>query len=186
MLLGRLVILTSVDSADILLVRWIVDEVLRKKTVLGSGVVSHQLLCDGVDPVGGNDIAGKDLAGFRGRVVSRGIVDRAGEGGEIAGSHRDGGDRVVHRRRLPPLERLPAEKEEHLVFLDRSAEGEAVVVPLERGFASRVEEVPGVQFLVAEKVVRRAVKPVRARLVSGSRRLLRPGRIRRSTRWSGP
>ena len=74
MLLRDLIILARVDPSDVLSVRRIVDEVLRKAAVLGAGIESHELFRDWVDPIGGNEIAGEYLAGLCRRVVGRRIV----------------------------------------------------------------------------------------------------------------
>ena len=74
-----MVILARVDAAYVLPVRRIVDEVLRKAAVLGAGTENHELFRDRVDPIGGNEIAGEYLAGFRSHVVGRRMVDGASQ-----------------------------------------------------------------------------------------------------------
>ena len=64
---------------------------------------------------------------------------------------------------LPALQGLPGEEEEKLVLLDGPAKCESVVVALERRFFGGIEEVPRIHLLVAQKVVRDAVKEVGAR-----------------------
>ena len=57
-----------------------------------------------------------------------------------------------------------AKKKERLVFDHRPTNREAEVVALERGHLGGIEEVPGIQLLITEKVVCRAMKQVGTRL----------------------
>src|SRR5579885_2014095 len=55
-------------------------------------------------------------------------------------------------------------EEEQLVFFDRSAEAAAELVLAEGGDAGSIEEIAGVQSAIAQELVRRSVKGVRAGL----------------------
>ncbi len=83
---------------------------------------------------------------------------------EITAELRLSRDRQVIGLRLANLGAFVVAEEESRILLDRTAEGKAILVALEGRLLARVEEVLGVERVVAQELKDRAVKIVGAGL----------------------
>src|ERR1035437_5118675 len=105
----------------------VVRERIRSNLV-GRRVVALNFLCDRIDAIGRNDIAGK--RGPAGAVGGArvGVVDHRRNRAEIAGLEGVGRDRVVAGPSLALPRAVEAQEVEQLVLLDGAADGGAEIV----------------------------------------------------------
>ena len=124
----------------------------------------EERLADRTDAVGGDRVAREwiadRLAGHR--VDARGsrvVDDRRGRTrkrlGEVALVHQRRRHREQRRQPLVDVVALEAAEEERLVALDRAAQRATVRVLIPRALRGPVEEVPGIERVVAEELVQR-------------------------------
>ena len=161
----QVVVPADIPFAEVLVAGRLKRVVPGQTVVLGIGVEVFGDRRDRIEPRRRDRLIGKGFPRIgNGALGGERIVDRVGKLGKVALPHERRRNRPHERRRLADVGQLHVAEQERLVPLDRTADGEAVLLAAELRLLAGGEVGLGVHRFIAHEEEARAVKVVGARL----------------------